>query len=377
MKKISIIVIVFLLGSSLYGQDSKFTFTFKVDSLGDGEYPINIHLVKGLTNDSVIYNGILTNKKNQVTVQGYIKEEYLIYFQVRKSGMFDCSVGPGDSAFLRVTNKRFGEDFDISGNIRPVTMANYLFRQSIPQTISLHKQQTLIDSLRINNSRQNQIQRAKNIYDSLFDLYYNYNLHFADTTQSAVSLFFAVDQYIGGQSKYDIYPTIERALNKFGNIVAINSLLKEYNSRKRTETAFSIGDSLNYLNLFNKKQRGAYEKVVIKNKLILIDFWASWCMPCREEFPYLNEAYKKFKNKGFDIISISFDKDRNAWWKALKSLHNSWTNNYWDDKGWESESLKLLKIKSIPRNYLIGNDGKIYAKDLRGDQLIERLNKLL
>jgi thiol-disulfide isomerase/thioredoxin len=364
--------------NTIQAQLQNFTFTIKVDSLKNGvSYPMNVHLINNTNSDTLIYSDTLTPEKNYAIIKGFVKEEYYIYFQIKRAGMFDCSIGPNDSAFLRVTAMKFGEDYDIFGSIRPVVMANYLYKQFIPQSAKLNAQQKLIDSLTINGNDKNKLQTAKRVYDSLYTSYYRYNIQFADTSASAVAVSYSLYKYIEDDSKYDIYPSIEKALNKFGNIVTINALLKDYNSRLHTETKHLVGDKLDYLKLFRQSSQADYKKVLNKNKLVLIDFWASWCIPCREEFPYLNEAYKQFKNKGFDIVSISLDKNKEAWMKASKTINNSWKNNYWDNKGWESESVKLLKIKSIPRNYLIDNKGKIYAKDIRGVEILDILRKLL
>lgn len=377
MKKIIFIFLFIISQCYIYGQSNNFKFTIKVEGLKPGLYPINVHLVKELRGNSLILLDTLTPQKNIVTIEGNLREECLIYFQVKKTGMFDCAIGPGDSAFLKVTAKRFGENFIISGSKRPVIMANYLYHQFINQAKKLNNSQHLIDSLVINNRDSIMILKAKSYYDSIYNIYYKYNTNFADTTSSAVSASYALTRYTGGDSKYNIYPHLERAINRFGNIVTMKALEESYLVNLKTQTSFNIGDTLNFLNLFEPKTQKDIREILIFKKLILIDFWASWCLPCREEFPFLNAAYKEFKNKGFEIVSISFDKNREAWSKVWASSKNTWKLSFLDKKGWQSPTIKLLNIKSIPRNYLIDANGKIYAKDLRGAELIETLRKLL
>lgn len=111
-------------------------------------------------------------------------------------------------------------------------------------------------------------------------------------------------------------------------------------------------------------------------KYILIDFWASWCNPCRQENPNVVKAYKKYKAKGFDILGVSLDKDKTKWEGAIKSDKLTW-HHVSDLKGWDNEVAKLYGIRSIPSNVLLDKKGVIIAKNLRGEKLEEKLKELL
>ncbi|MFV0468950.1 MAG: redoxin domain-containing protein [Dysgonomonas sp.] len=120
----------------------------------------------------------------------------------------------------------------------------------------------------------------------------------------------------------------------------------------------------------------ALSDYVGKNKAVLVDFWASWCGPCIKEMPNVVAAYAKFKDKGFEIVGISLDKDKSAWEAATKRLSMAWPQMS-DLKGWESEGAALYGIKSIPTTLLLDKDGKIIAKNLRGDELGLKLSEIL
>ncbi|MEJ7679694.1 MAG: TlpA disulfide reductase family protein [Segetibacter sp.] len=113
-----------------------------------------------------------------------------------------------------------------------------------------------------------------------------------------------------------------------------------------------------------------------KGKYVLVDFWASWCGPCRHENPAVVAAYNQFKNKNFTILSVSLDQNKDKWKQAIQADNLTWTHVS-DLKYWQNEVAQMYRIQSIPANMLIDPTGKIIARNLRGDALYEALGKLL
>ncbi len=119
----------------------------------------------------------------------------------------------------------------------------------------------------------------------------------------------------------------------------------------------------------------------LKGKVVLVDFWASWCRPCRKENPGIEKAYQEYKDEqfkngdGFTVFSVSFDTQQLAWERAIEKDGISWDYHVSDLKGWNSAAAKLYEVNAIPQSYLIDGDGIIIAVNPRGGQLEKELKK--
>lgn len=155
----------------------------------------------------------------------------------------------------------------------------------------------------------------------------------------------------------------------------MTGLGKQYARRIQAAHAITVGDEAPVIKL-NDTQGKPVSLADLKGKIVLIDFWASWCEPCRAEGPNLKAQYKLYKDKGFEILSVSLDTDEKRWLKAINDDGLSWLQVS-DLKGYRSETVQSYGIGGIPSFFLIDRDGKIIANsDLQGTALNQKLAEI-
>ena len=160
---------------------------------------------------------------------------------------------------------------------------------------------------------------------------------------------------------------------ELGNTRAVD-LMTALRDQRREQIARTM-KFFSALNLDGEEVR--LEDVLKENEYTLVEFWASWCGPCIAEIPHLKSAYAKYRDQGFEILSVNLDEDRDAWETASVDDYDIPWLNVCDGEAFDSTIAKLYRVKAIPANYLITSDGKRVARHLRGKSLEAKLAELL
>lgn len=156
---------------------------------------------------------------------------------------------------------------------------------------------------------------------------------------------------------------------------SIDQFKKQFEMQEAQNTVKEGGEPMQEIKLKNPQGK-EIALSSFKGKLVLVDFWASWCGPCRKENPNVVALYKKYKSKGFEIYSVSLDEDKDKWVQAIEKDGLTWTHVS-DLGGWNSSVCPQFNINSIPFTILVGKDGNIIAKGLRGAALEEKVAEIL
>ena len=221
---------------------------------------------------------------------------------------------------------------------------------------------------------------ADNAFNLSNEKYNDFLVRYIDTAASPVNALFALSyaQDINMDTIKNLMTSLSKKFPKNSSVAEVVKQFDQYAMAQDTKSQnnnIAVGKIAPDFSLPDTTGK-AFSLSSLRGKYVLIDFWASWCGPCRQENPNVVSNYNQFKDKNFTVLGVSLDQDKKAWLKAIKDDGLVW-KQVSDLKFWSSEAATLYHVEAIPFNVLIDPDGKIIGTELRGSELHNKLAEVL
>ncbi len=356
-----------------------------------GKFTVNGDLKSSPDQKIYLEEWFFVQSPAEVLDTGLIKNgKFTLSAIAAEEGLYHLRTENNNHSYLFINE---GENMSFSADVNDPGQAGYSFsgasnsslKKFIFYTDSIGKLITAKDRI-VTALKNGGAAETDSIYVSLFnelktlnENFSNYCFAFADTAKSPVLSLFAVtmapvelrklDDRLDGLSKrFPNHKGIAGALNY------IKGLAKEQIQTK-PQTPATVGNMAPEITM-NDVNDKPFSLTQLRGKYVLVDFWASWCGPCRGENPNIVVAYNQFKDKNFTVLGVSLDDNKNAWINAIAEDKLAWPQIS-DLKKWNSASVGLYGFNGIPYNVLVDPQGKIIATSLRGEALQIRLGELL
>jgi thiol-disulfide isomerase/thioredoxin len=275
----------------------------------------------------------------------------------------------GDAQDLGNTYKVEGSpDSELFWELNQRSAENYRRRDSLQRTFQAFINMAGNDSVKI-DSMSKQLEKP---YMGLINEHNKYLQSFIEKNPTSFASLAAIQQ-LPAEEFLPTYIKLDEGLySKYPN----SNYIKAFHESVSSQRKMAIGTAAPEITM-NTPEDKPLSLSSFKGKVVLVDFWASWCGPCRAENPNVVKAYNKYRSKGFDIYSVSLDKDKDKWISAIKKDGLSWPGHVSDFKHWQSPVVQLYNFNGIPYNVLLDKNGNIIAKNLRGEDLEKKLEEVL
>lgn len=211
------------------------------------------------------------------------------------------------------------------------------------------------------------------LYNQMGDLQERFKSLLAQSITDNAGLYYAYRQLMDNYTMFEpdeVMEMLEKLAPTFGQDIMFNQVTALTNAQLSTSLGhpYIEFEALLLDKRYGFDTKATLSKYVSNNKIILLDFWASWCAPCINELPYLKAAYNKYKSQGFEVVSVSVDDGTEEWIKAVKDNGMNWVQ-LWNGEEMENSAAAKYSITAIPSTFLIDADGTIIGRNLRGEEL--------
>lgn len=323
--------------------------------------------------NAVVLDSAMLDNKGSFALQGTANEEG-VYYLVLDKGPYVVLIN--DSKHIKVNlDVNDYRHYAVEGSPASESLHELLEDYSKKDSVFLASFKQL-DSLQKQPGNDSLVTVIKNKRDKELEDLNNTIKNYINESSSSAATCYAISLAKNTLTADQLKPIIDQSVAKFKNHSGLLAIQKIIDGQSSGEPRYSLlnqpAPEISMPDV-NGKMVNLSD---FKGKFVLVDFWASWCAPCRAENPNVVAAYNKFKDKNFTILGVSLDEDKAAWQQAIAKDKLTWTHIS-DLKMWESAAVPAYSIEGIPFNVLLNPQGKIIASGLRGEQLFTRLQEVL
>jgi peroxiredoxin len=371
---IVLVSMVMLLSCKNEQQEGKFTLNGELKNAPDQE--IYLEELFFSEKEPVVLD-TATIKNGKFTVSALAPQEGLYRLRLQKSeGPFffinDKSEISFSADYNNLSLQKMQFNSPANGSLKKFLMGVETFQKDLEEKSAIQQQYP------IKSDTDSAYQVITKNYQNKDTEFKNFVLSFLDTTAHPIIALFTLG-YTRSIEPAKLVKSLNNLGKRFPNDQVIGNIITQYNqavAQEKQKTAKpqegALAPDINMPDTSGKP----FALSMLKGKYVLVDFWASWCGPCRQENPNVVKAYNNFKGKNFTILGVSLDKEKDAWLKAIADDQLYW-HQISDLKYWSSAAVDLYGFDGIPYNVLVDPAGKIVASNLRGPDLELKLAQLL
>jgi len=366
--------------------NNKFVISGELDNASPGSY---IFLDKMGGTSLETYDSVMIAENGSFEFTGEIEHPEFFLLKISDSNFLTTLVEPGDKISIKAEADSLGLTAEVTGS--PATNKMIEYDRRLQEAMDELQKLGEVYQENIDNPNLDQVMSELDVkaQEILKDMN-EYTKNFIDeNTGSMVSLIALYKQVaprvyvLNIQEDYDYYKRVDSTLYarypESEPVKTLHSQMETLASSMESQAAGSsntgIGAIAPEISLPNP-QGDTVSLSSTRGDIVLLDFWAAWCTPCRNENPNLVDAYDKFSDQGFEIYQVSLDQTREAWLDGIEEDKLGNWIHVSDLKYWSSSVVPLYGIEGIPANYLLDKEGRIMATNLRGDALISKLSEI-